>query len=51
MSFDIRNNVICDSNHDIMEYLIKKLESRQRNLSGYANMFNSINSIIIKKLP
>ena len=45
MSFDIRNNVICDSNHDIMEYLIKKLESRQRNLSGYANMFNSINSI------
>ena len=45
MSFDIRNNVICNSNHDIMEYLIKKLESRQRNLSGYANMFNSINSI------
>ena len=28
-----------------MEYLIKKLESRQRNLNGYANMFNSINSI------
>jgi len=45
MSFDIRNNIICDSNHDIMEYLIKKLESRQRNLNSYANIFNSINSI------
>ena len=45
MSLDIRNNVICDSSHDIMEYLIKKLESRQRNLNGYANLFNSINSI------
>ena len=39
------NNVICDSNHDIMEYLIKKLESRQRNLNGYTNLFNSIDSI------
>ena len=45
MSFDIRNNIICDSNHDIMDYLIKKLESRQRNLNSYANIFNSINSI------
>ena len=39
------NNAICDSNHDIMEYLIKKLESRQRNLNGYTNLFNSIDSI------
>ena len=45
MSFDIKNNIICDSSHDIMLYLIQKLECRQRNLNNYANIFNSINSI------
>ena len=45
MSFDIKNNIICDSNHDIMLYLIQKLECRQKNLNNYANIFNSINSI------
>ena len=45
MSFDIKNNIICDSSHDIMLYLIQKLECRQKNLNNYANLFNSINSI------
>lgn len=44
MSNEIRNDIICNSNIDIMEYLILKLESRQRNLSKYANIFNSIDS-------
>ena len=45
MSFDIKNNIICESNIDIINYLIQKLESSQRNLFNYANIFNSINSI------
>ena len=45
MSSEIRNDIICNSNPDIMEYLIKKLESRKRNLSKYANFFNSIDSL------
>jgi len=44
MSSLLRNDIICNSSPDIMEYLIQKLESRQRNLSNYANFFNSINS-------
>ena len=44
MSIDIRNDIISNSNADIMEYLIQKLESRKRNLSKYANIFNSIDS-------
>ena len=35
MSNEIRNDIICNSNIDIMEYLILKLESRQKNLSKY----------------
>ena len=44
MSSEIRNDVICNSNPDIMEYLIEKLESRKKNLSKYANIINSIDS-------
>ena len=44
MSSEIRNDIICNSNADIMEYLIQKLESRQRNLSKCANIFNTIDS-------
>ena len=44
MSYDIRNDIISNSNADIMEYLIQKLESRQRNLSKCANIFNTIDS-------
>ena len=43
MSSEIRNDIIC-SNPDIMEYLILKLESRQRNLSKCFTIFNSIDS-------
>ncbi len=45
MPSEIRNDIICNSNPDIMEYLILKLESRQRNLAKYANIFNEIDSI------
>ena len=45
MSLNFKNKIISESSPDIMEYLIKKLETRQRNLYNYANMFNSINSI------
>ena len=45
MSLNNGNNIISESSPDIMEYLIQKLESRQRNLFNYANLFNSINSI------
>ena len=45
MSLNKRNKIISESSPDIMEYLIQKLESRQRNLVSYANLFNSINSI------
>ena len=45
MSSEIRNDIICNSNPDIMEYLILKLESRQRNLAKCANIFNEIDSI------
>ena len=44
MSSIIRNDIICNSNPDIMEYLILKLESRQRNLAKCANIFNEIDS-------
>ena len=45
MSLDYRNNIICESNADIMQYLILKLESRRKNLNSYAQTINSINSI------
>ena len=45
MSLNKRNEIISESSPDIMEYLIQKLESRQRNLVSYVNLFNSINSI------
>ena len=45
MSLNKRNKIISESSPDIMEYLIQKLESRQRNLVSYVNLFNSINSI------
>ena len=45
MSLDYRNNIICESNADIMQYLILKLESRRKNLNCYAQTINSINSI------
>ena len=44
MSNEIRNDIICDSNIDIMDYLVLKLESRQKNLSKYADLFNTIDS-------
>ena len=44
MSSEFCNNIICNSNPDIMEYLIQKLESRKNNLSKYANIINSIDS-------
>ena len=43
MSSEIRNDIIC-SKPDIMEYLILKLESRQRYLSKCYEIFNSIDS-------
>ena len=45
MSLNYRNNIISQTSPDIMEYLIQKLECRQRNLFNYANIFNSIDSI------
>ena len=44
MSSDFSNDIICNSNPDIMEYLIQKLESRKKNLTKYANIINSIDS-------
>ena len=44
MSNERGNNIISKSNIEIMEYLIQKLESRERNLSKYSNIFNSIDS-------
>ena len=44
MSYELRNDIISNSNSDIMEYLVQKLESRERNLSKYANFFNTIDS-------
>ena len=44
MSYDLRNDIISNSNSDIMEYLVQKLESRERNLSKCANFFNAIDS-------
>ena len=44
MSYELRNDIISDSNSDIMEYLVQKLESRERNLSKCANFFNTIDS-------
>ena len=44
MSSEIRNDIICNSNPNIMEYLIEKLVSRKKNLSKYVNIFNSIDS-------
>ena len=32
MSYELRNDIISNSNSDIMEYLVQKLESRERNL-------------------
>ena len=45
MSLNFKNKIISESSPDIMEHLIKKLETRQRNLYNYANMINSINTI------
>ena len=45
MSLNHKKNIISESSPDIMAYLIKKLETRQRNLYNYANMINSINTI------
>ena len=44
MSSERGNNIINKSNIEIMEYLIQKLESRERNLSKYSNIFNTIDS-------
>jgi exonuclease VII small subunit len=44
MSYEFRNDIISNSNSDIIEYLVQKLESRERNLSKYANFFNTIDS-------
>ena len=44
MSIEFRNDIICNSNPNIMEYLIQKLESRQKHLSKYANIINTIDS-------
>ena len=44
MISEIRNDIICNPNPDIMEYLVMKLESRQRNLSKCASIFNTIDS-------
>ncbi len=44
MSYELRNDIISNSNSDIMEYLVQKLESRERNLSKCANFFNTIDS-------
>jgi len=43
-SYELRNDIISNSNSDIMEYLVQKLESRERNLSKCANFFNTIDS-------
>ena len=44
MSNERGNNIISKSNIEIMEYLIQKLESRERNLSKYSNIFSEIDS-------
>lgn len=44
MTSDFRNDIICNSNSDIMEYLIQKLESRRKNITKYANIINLIDS-------
>ena len=44
MFYELRNDIISNSNSDIMEYLVQKLESRERNLSKCANFFNTIDS-------
>ena len=44
MSNERGNNIISKSNNEIMEYLIQKLESRERNLSKYSNIFSEIDS-------
>ena len=44
MSYELRNDIISNLNSDIMEYLVQKLESRERNLSKYANFFNTMDS-------
>ena len=40
-------HIFSNSTQEIMEYLIKKLESRKRNLSNYIHIFDSIDSIEI----
>ena len=47
MSSEIKYNINSNSTQEIMGYLIKKLESRKRNLSKYVNIFNSIDSMEI----
>ena len=47
MSSEIKYNINYNSTQEIMGYLIKKLESRKRNLSKYVNIFNSIDSMEI----
>lgn len=44
MSSERGNYTKNKSNSEIMEYLIQKLESRERNLSKYSNIFNTIDS-------
>ena len=44
MSTEFRNDIICNSNPNIIEYLIQKLESRKKNLSKYANIISTIDS-------
>jgi len=44
MSYELRNDIISNTNSDLIEYLVQKLESRERNLLKYANFFNTIDS-------
>ena len=44
MSSERGNYTKNKSNSEIMEYLIQKLEYRERNLSKYSNIFNTIDS-------
>ena len=39
-----KRNIVNNMNFDVMEYLIQKLESRQKKVIKYKNIINSINS-------
>lgn len=45
MSIDLINTPISCANPNIIDYLIRKLESRVKNLSNCRNIFNSIDSL------